>query len=511
MTTLIVFLCIALLLLIIVQIARVRDLAKQLRGKEEVEATAVASTGRGLLLFAVVFLLATAVSALYYKNWMLGFGPLESASIHGASIDSMMKWTLAITYVAFFITNAVLFYFAYKYRTRKNHKALYLSHNNTVELIWTGIPAIVMTFLVVGGLDVWNDTMSDVGADDQYMEIEATGYQFAWQMRYPGPDGLLGRKDFRLISGANPLGQDWTDPKNHDDILVNDVTLPVDQKVRVRITAKDVLHDFYLPQFRVKMDAVPGLPTYFVFTPTKTTREWRKELSAYPEYQVPDPESDDGEQLWENRNFELACAELCGKGHYSMARVVTILEQEDFDIWYAGQKSYYEENVKGTKDDPIYMAEIQQRRGDLLEAADNALSTPSAQDNTIDLEAIRFESESTEPTEFSTYQLNDLIVLMEQHPEVRIELTVDSDTENGATELARSRAEAVRNYLVASGGDQDRMRILAGDDQGENEGTEDAQARNQVLVFNIIQGDVNEPAAAAAPESDTEQEESSAE
>ena len=267
MTTLIVFLCIALLLLIIVQIARVRDLAKQLRGKEEVEATAVASTGKGLLVFMVAFLVLTTASAYYYKNYILGFGPQESASIHGASIDSMMKWTLAITYIAFLLTNFALFYYAYKFRTRKGHQALYISHNNTVELVWTGIPAIVMTFLVVGGLDAWNDIMSDVGAEDTYMEIEATGYQFAWQLRYPGPDGLLGRKDFRLIDGSNLLGLDWTDPKTHDDILVNDVVLPVDQKVRVRITARDVLHDFYLPQFRVKMDAVPGLPTYFVFTP----------------------------------------------------------------------------------------------------------------------------------------------------------------------------------------------------------------------------------------------------
>ncbi len=260
MTTLIVFFCIALLLLIIVQISRVRDLAKQLRGKEEVEATAVASTGKGLLAFMVALLVITTVSAYYYKNWILGFGPQGSASVHGESIDTMMKWTLAITYIAYLATNFALFYYAYKFRTRKGHKAVYISHNNTVELVWTGIPAIVMTFLVVGGLDAWNDIMSDVGADDNYMEIEATGYQFAWQLRYPGPDGLLGRKDFRLIDGSNPLGLDWTDPKTHDDILVNDVTLPVDQKVRVRITAKDVLHDFYLPQFRVKMDAVPGLP-----------------------------------------------------------------------------------------------------------------------------------------------------------------------------------------------------------------------------------------------------------
>ena len=459
MTTLIVLICIALLLLIIVQVARVRDLAKQLRGSEEVEAKATAATGRGLLFFMVALLVICSASALYYKNYILGFGPNASASLHGEEIDSMMKWTLAVTYVAFILTHIFLFWYAYKYRSRKGHKAVYLSHNNTIELVWTGIPAIVMTFLVVGGLDAWNTIMSDVGEDDNYMEIEANGRQFLWTMRYPGPDGLLGRTDFRLISGTNPLGQDWTDPKNYDDIIVNDVTLPVDQKVRVRITAMDVLHDFYLPQFRVKMDAVPGLPTYFVFTPRITSKEWRKGLSEYPEYQLPDP-ANDGEEIWKNRDFELACAELCGTGHWSMARKVIILEQDEFDTWYAGQSSWYTENIKGTPDDPMFIEEMDNRSDTLNESLSRAIETPEDADNFIDLNYITFEEGSADLTKESEYQLEDVLTFLEDNDGVEALLmghTAASDEEQTNLSLSEQRARSVRDYLTERGVQQRRL------------------------------------------------------
>ena len=463
MKTLIVLGCIALLLLIVLQIARVRDLAKLLRSKDELEARATNSTGLYLVGFVIIFLVGATVSAYYFKNWMLGYGPHESASEHGSRIDSMMHITFLVTYVAFIITNFVLFYYAFKYRYKKGRKAQYISHNNTLEIVWTGIPAIVMTFLVVGGLDAWNDIMGDVGTDEEILEIEATGYQFAWAMRYPGPDGLLGKKDFRLITGSNQLGQDWTDPKNADDILLNDIVLPVNQKVRVRITAKDVLHDFYLPQFRVKMDAVPGLPTYFVFTPTKTTREWRRDLSQYEEYQLPDPE-DPTKQLWETANFELACAELCGIGHYSMKRKVTILEEDEYEAWAADQKSYYMENIRGTDKDPntamLFPAEIQQRRVEFMTAANTALETPEDTDNTLILEYVTFETGSARLTELSRYQLDDAIAFLKKNDDVFAALrghtdNVGDDAMNMS--LSEQRARAVREYLVSNGITGDRL------------------------------------------------------
>lgn len=463
MTTLIVFICIALLLLIIVQISRVRDLAKQLRGKEEVEQRSTNVTGIWLMGFMVAFLVLTTASAFVLKNYFLGYGPHEAASAHGGRIDSMMNWTLLVTYSVFILTHILLFWYAYKYRQQKGRKAQFISHNNTLEIVWTGIPAIVMTFLVIGGLDAWNDIMGDVGADDNYLEIEATGYQFAWQLRYPGEDGLLGRKDFRLIDGTNPLGQDWTDMKNVDDIHSNDVVLPVGQKVRVRITAKDVLHDFYLPQFRVKMDAVPGLPTYFVFTPEKTTKEYRKELSTYEEYQVPDPD-DPSKMLWETRDFELACAELCGIGHWSMKRKVIILEQDEYEDWLASQNSFYLANIRGTKNDPnadiLLPAEIEERREAFNASAVAALETESDDDNNLVLEYVAFETGSAELTALSRYQLEDAIALLKANPEVNAMLRGHTDASGDAEAnltLSEQRAASVKQFLIDGGIDAIRL------------------------------------------------------
>ena len=476
MKTLIVLFCIALLLLIVLQIAKVRDLAKVLRGSEEIDARNTNMTGVYLLAFVGVFLVAASVSALYYKNWMLGYGPHGSASEHGVRIDSMMAWTLAVTYSVFILTHILLFYYAYRYRQQKGRKAQYISHNNTLEIVWTGIPAIVMTFLVIGGLDAWNDIMGDVDASEDILEIEATGYQFAWQMRYPGADGLIGKKDFRLITGANTLGQDWTDYKNIDDFHTNDVVLPVGQKVRVRITAMDVLHDFYLPQFRVKMDAVPGLPTYFVFTPTKTTREWRKELSEYEEYQLPDP-NEDGKMLWETANFELACAELCGIGHWSMARKVIILEEDEYEAWEAEQTSFYMANIRDTDNDPnadvLFPAEIDARRAEFMTTATSALDTETDDDNTLVLEYVTFETGSAKLTELSRYQLDDAVTFLSKNADVTSTLRGHTDStgdDQANMVLSEQRARAVRDYLVQNGVDASRLDYTG---YGETEPTAD--------------------------------------
>ncbi|MTB53258.1 OmpA family protein [Lewinella sp. W8] len=481
------------MLLIIVQIARVRDLAKELRGKEEVERRSTNVTGIWLMGFMIAFLVLTTASAFVLKNYFLGYGPHEAASAHGGRIDSMMNWTLVVTYSVFIVTHILLFWYAFKYRQQKGRKAQFISHNNTLEIVWTGIPAIVMTFLVIGGLDAWNDIMGDVGADDDYLEIEATGYQFAWQMRYPGEDGLLGRKDFRLIDGTNPLGQDWTDMKNADDILVNDVVLPVGQKVRVRITAKDVLHDFYLPQFRVKMDAVPGLPTYFVFTPEKTTKEYRKDLSKYKEYQVPDPE-DPSKMLWETSDYELACAELCGIGHWSMKRKVIVLEQDEYEEWLAGQNSFYLANIRGTDNDPntdmLFPAEIQERREAFNTSANTALETESDDDNTLVLEYVTFETGSAELTSLSRYQLEDVIALMKAKPEVKAMLKGHTDSTGNAEanlSLSEARAASVKQFLMDGGIDAARLGSAGyGATQPiETNDTEEGRAANRRTEFFI--------------------------
>jgi len=352
MTTLIIFLCLILLGIVAVQIGKLNELTTLIRGQKDTELINNNRTALWLLIFLVVLLVGSIASAFYYKNYMLGYGPHVSASEHGGQIDFIFNLTLLITGIVFIITQIALFWFAYKYRLADGRKALFIPHDNKLEIIWTIIPAVTMALLVVGGLDAWNDIMADIGDDEDYIEIEATGFQFGWELRYPGADGLLGTRDFKLISATNSLGQDWTDAKNHDDFKP-EIVLPVGKKVRVRITSKDVLHNFYLPHFRVKMDAVPGMPTYFVFTPSLTTEQYRESLSKYPEYNVPrDPEDPDSPLLWESFNYELACAELCGQGHYSMRRLVRIVTDAEYKDWLRQQNSYYLSQIRNSDQDP---------------------------------------------------------------------------------------------------------------------------------------------------------------
>jgi len=293
------------------------------------------------MVFMVGFLVLCVVSFIYYIPYILGWGPNTAASKHGPSVDYMFNITLFFTAIVFFACQFFLFYFGWKFRGRKGARAKYWSHDERLEMIWMLIPAVVMTFLVVGGLRAWNEAMADVSDKEvigkDYIEIEATGMQFAWLLRYPGRDNKLGTKHFTKITGTNPLGQDWTDDKNIDDFHPSEIVLPVGKKVRVRINSRDVLHNFYLPQFRVKMDAVPGMPTYFVFTPTVTSDSMRSRYKKYPHWNIPD-KKDETKKRYEVFEYELACAELCGRGHYSMRRVVKIVTEEEYENWHDEQE-----------------------------------------------------------------------------------------------------------------------------------------------------------------------------
>jgi cytochrome c oxidase subunit 2 len=360
MIVLLTFLCLVLLVIVVIQIGRVSEMAGLIRGEEDVQNDSNYWNSRLGMVFMVLFLVATIVSAYYYKNYMLGYGPHEAASIHGIAMDQLFNVTLFFTGVVFIITHIILFWFAYKYRGVEGSKALHISHDNRLELVWTAIPAVVMGILVIFGLNTWNDIMQDIGPDEEFVEFEMTGYQFGWIARYPGNDGVLGSRDFRQISGINPLGQVWEDPANHDDIHTNEIVLPVNKKVKVRLTARDVLHSFFLPHFRVKMDCVPGTPTFFVFTPTKTTVEYREELSKYPEYQVrEDPNDPTSPMLWETFNYELACAELCGTGHASMRMIVRVVEEHEYNQWLEMQSSYYLSSIRGGQSDPFQGMDIE--------------------------------------------------------------------------------------------------------------------------------------------------------
>ncbi len=341
-----------------VQIGKARELASAIRedNSEEYENNNFqAAFG---MVFMVGFLVICVVSFIYYIPYILGWGPNTAASKHGPSVDYMFNITLFFTAIVFFACQFLLFYFGWKFRGRKGVRAIYWSHDERLEMVWMLIPAIVMTFLVVGGLRAWNTAMADVTDKEvigkDYIEIEATGMQFAWMIRYPGRDNKLGTKHFTKITGTNPLGQDWTDEKNIDDFQPSDIVLPVGKKVRVRITSRDVLHNFYLPQFRVKMDAVPGMPTYFVFTPTVTSDSMRSRYKKFDHWNIPD-KKDETKKRYEVFEYELACAELCGRGHYSMRRVLKIVTEEEYENWLDEQEktSHYMANVFEKDNSPI--------------------------------------------------------------------------------------------------------------------------------------------------------------
>jgi len=498
MTGLIAFLIIGLLAVIVVQIGKVSDLAAKIRGEEEVAQQNNDRTAFWLVAFMVVFLVLGTASMYYYKDVMLGYGPHQSASEHGFLIDGLFHSTLIVTFIVFFITHVLLFWYGYKYRMREGNKAQFISHNNTIELIWTVVPAIVLTFLVVKGLVAWNEIMPDLGPEDEYLEIEATGYQFGWDIRHPGNDGKLGTKDFRLIKpGVNTLGIDWADDKSIDDIILQEVIyLPVDTTVRVRITSKDVLHNFYLPHFRVKMDAIPGLPTYFIFKPTTTTEEYRQQLREYPEwnepYDVTDPES---LPRWKAFEYELACAELCGKGHYSMRRILKIVSKEEYNDWLAGQESTYMTTVRGKDNDPrlgqLLDIEIKERAKELKADFANALASEDVLDKTILLKHVFYNTGSAALSDLSKYELDNLTNIMKANSNVKVELGGHTDSQGDDVSnlsLSQNRAQNVMNYLLNKGLDSSRLNFTGYGETmpiGDN-GTDEGREQNRRTELRIV-------------------------
>lgn len=490
MTGLIIIGILILLAIVVVQIGRVTELSTRIRGEEEVIYKNNRTQGRWFLAFGVLFLSFCIASAIYFKNWMLGYGPHEAASAHGGLIDNMFEVTLLFTGTVFFITHIALFYFSWKYHGKKGAKASFIAHNNTLEVVWSAIPAFVMTFLVVKGLVAWNQIMADTGKDDDYIEIEATGSQFAWFLRYPGPDGALGERNFHLISATNPLGQDWNDVKNLDDFQPDEIVLPVNKKVRVRITSRDVLHSFFLPHFRVKMDAVPGLPTYFVFTPTKTTEQYREELSKYPNYNVPkDPTDPDSKMLWEDFNYELACAELCGKGHFSMRRVVRIVSEKEYEDWLAQQHSYYLSNIRNSDDDPfkgqVLDVEIGEHSDAFINDVKSALRATADSAKVVPLQYADFEKGTAQLSHQSRFEIRNIVDALGLYPSMRIEIGAymdEAESPAANLEISQARADALLQELVKNGINASRLKAV-GYGQTQPGATTEENNRTEIKIL----------------------------
>jgi len=311
--------------LIVFQIAKASEYVSVLRGEEQSRK----QNNRVNAFLLLVFLILGIIGVFYCNERLEGkillFG--SAASDHGLLIDQMMKITLIITGIVFFITQIALFWFAFKYQESDNRKAYYYPHNNKLEVIWTVIPAIALTILVGFGIIYWFRITGDAPANARMVEV--TGSQFKWEFRYPGKDGVLGKKFYKLTTAENPLGQVWDDVNNHDDVYGSgEMHLVVNKPVRLVIYAKDVIHDVGLAHFRMKMDAVPGMPTTMWFTPTITSKQMAKQTGR-PDF-----------------TYEISCDQMCRSGHTRMRGTVIVETQEEFDLWMASQKPKYAEMME---------------------------------------------------------------------------------------------------------------------------------------------------------------------
>jgi cytochrome c oxidase subunit 2 len=311
-----------LVFIVVFQISKASEYVSILKGEEKSRKQDNKINGFLMIVFLILGLIGVWwCNDLLYHKTLFSFG---AASTQGKSIDSMMWITIVITGVVFFITQILLFWFSYKYQESDKRKPLYFTHSNKLEIIWTGVPTITLTVLIVFGLKYWFKFTGDAPKNSQVIEV--TGHQFAWEFRYPGKDGILGRKNFKLIDPAkqNPLGVDWSDAASHDDIHVaTTVHVVVNKPVKFVINSMDVIHDVGLPAFRLKMDAVPGTPTTEWFTPIYTTAEMKKK-TGNPDFE-----------------YEIVCDQLCGKGHFGMRGVIIVETQKEYNAWMIKQRPEY--------------------------------------------------------------------------------------------------------------------------------------------------------------------------
>ncbi len=270
------------------------------------------------MVLAVVLVLI-AIGSVIFHIWSPWWAtPIAS---NWGSIDDAISITFWITGVAYVVIILFMAYCIYKYRYRADRRADYEPENNKLEWILTWITAAGVVGLLTPGLLAWNDFVT---VPDNAVVYEVVGKQWEWSYRLPGKDGKLGTSQIRLISDDNPFGINPKDPNGKDDILIEgeDLHLPLGQPIKMLLRSIDVLHDFYVPQFRAKMDLVPGMVTFFWMTPTRTG------------------------------TFDILCAELCGVGHHAMRGTVVVDDKAAFQKWLGAQKTFaalYPKAASGVK------------------------------------------------------------------------------------------------------------------------------------------------------------------
>ncbi len=256
------------------------------------------------MILAVTIWLITLVTAVAFAGRYWWFPP--SAASHGAALDGQFVITLLVTGVVFIAAQVALGYLLIRYKDKPGAQASHSHGSTKMEIVWTSATAILFFLMVLPGQSIWADLYIREAPADA-LQIEITGQQFAWNMRYPGPDGQFGRTSPELMddSAGNPVGLDFEDPAATDDLVLPTMAIPVDRPIELLLRSKDVTHSFFVRELRIKQDTVPGLMIPLRFTATDTGQ------------------------------FEIACAELCGLGHHRMRSFIDVLSEADYQQWLA--------------------------------------------------------------------------------------------------------------------------------------------------------------------------------
>lgn len=353
MTSLLVVLVLILLGVAIWQISKIYSLT-QIKAGAKFDDSQIANDNdnkvNGYLMFG--FLVFVYLLMIYSVVKWGGLVLLnDSAAEHGQNVDNLMVISFVMIFTVQVITQFLLHYFAFKYRGVEGRKALYFADNNRLEAIWTIVPVIALSVLILYGLYTWNNVMFVDPEEEDVIYVELYAKQFSWEARYAGEDNALGKANVRLIEGVNTLGVDMSDPNSKDDIVVNELHLPVGKRVIFKIRSQDVLHSAYMPHFRAQMNCVPGMVTQFSFVPTVTTAEFRQmpgtvekvaNINKIRGQKSQELIANGGEAL-EPYQFDylLLCNKICGASHYNMQMKIVVETQEEFDKWLASQEKLY--------------------------------------------------------------------------------------------------------------------------------------------------------------------------
>jgi cytochrome c oxidase subunit 2 len=248
-------------------------------------------------------------------------GMPAAASAHAGEIDQMIvlvHWLMLVLFVGW---GAFFVFVLIRFRKGANPKASYSgAKGKFAKSTEVAVAIIEVALLVFYAIPAWAKRVTNFPGGNDAVIVRVVGEQFAWNVQYPGADGKFGRTDIKLISSDNPLGLDRKDPDAKDDITtINQLNLPVDRPVLVHLSTKDVIHSFGLYEMRIKQDAIPGLDMPVWFIPTVTTDDMRRKLN--------DPKFE----------YEIACSQLCGLGHFRMRGYVTVQSAADYDKWMADQ------------------------------------------------------------------------------------------------------------------------------------------------------------------------------